>query len=331
MEIIIGIGVGVAVIVAAGTIGFVGRWFVQEKLGWFRPRQEPAVDERIRQEVTRQLDELQAGSAAPPIGAPRVETDALAAQATKRTESLLAEAVELQRQHKEREAIERFLTAYEKDMPPGAKADLHILAGSGFLRVSELEEAEGHYRQALAAKEQAGDREGQAAALGGLGLVYTDRGDLDNAENHHQLALAMSEEIGNKLGQATSLGNLGNVYHLRGDLDKAETHHNRALAIAEEVGYRLGQACDLGNLGSVYGDRGDLDKAEEYHSRALALDDEIGNRRGQAQDLANLATVYGRRGDLDGAVEHFKRAAVIFERISDRLGQAQALANLGTT
>jgi hypothetical protein len=43
MEILIGIGATVAGLVAAGVIGFAGRWLVQEKLGWFRPRQDAAL------------------------------------------------------------------------------------------------------------------------------------------------------------------------------------------------------------------------------------------------------------------------------------------------
>jgi tetratricopeptide (TPR) repeat protein len=142
----------------AAAIITLGGWLIRDKLGWFRPRQDTAVDERIRSEVSRQLGELQKQSAAPPPGTALVDTESLANAATQRTQRLLAEAVELQRQHKEREAIDCLLEAYRRDLPPIAKAQLHILAGNGFLNLSELEEAEGHYRQALTSAEQSQNR-----------------------------------------------------------------------------------------------------------------------------------------------------------------------------
>ena len=222
------------------------------------------------------LQELQKITAAPPPGAPPVDTHALAAQATAKTQTLLAEAIELQSQHREREAIERLLTAYDMEMPPLAKAQLHNLAGNGFARLSELEQAEGHYRWALEAAREAGHQQGQAAALGNLGIVYSQRGDLPRAEEHHQKALAIDEEIGDRLGQANSLGNLGLVAERRGDLDAAEEHHQKALAIQEEIGDYLGQANQLGNLGNVYRGRGELERAEEHYQKALSLFQQIG-------------------------------------------------------
>ena len=280
--------------------------------------------------VEAQLKELQDKVAAPPEGTPPVETEALIAEATEETERLLNEALELQRQHKEREAIDCLLEAYRRDLPPIAKAELHVLAGNGFLNLTELEEAEGHYRQALAAAKEAGHQQGEAAALGNLGVIYSQRGDLDKAEQHHKKSFAIKEEIGDRLGQANSLGNLGIVYKERGDLDRAEEYHKKALAIDEEIGNRLGQAQHLGNLGIVYAGRGDLDRAEEYFKKALAIQEEIGNRLGQANQLGNLGNVYSERGDLDNAEEHHKKALAIDEKIGNRLGQAADLANLGT-
>ena len=130
-------------------------------------REGMTEEERARlKRVEESLAELQGQMAAPPPGSQPVETEVLAVQATDRTEELLAEAVQLQAQNKEQDAIERLLTAYDMDMPSVAKAQLHLLAGTSFLNLSELEEAEGHYRQALDASREANHRGGQAAALG---------------------------------------------------------------------------------------------------------------------------------------------------------------------
>jgi len=229
---------GTVTAIAAAIRAVIG-WFFRGRLRWLRPRPDPGVKDRIKRQVARRLGELQKGPAAPPAGTPPIDTKALAAQATPEAAKLLAEALALHRQHKERDAIERLLAAYDMEMPPEANAALYILAGNGFLRLSDLPAAESQYRLGLAAAAEADDQQGRAAALGNLGNVYYRRGDLDEAEEHHKRALAIDEEIGNKLGQAQDLGNLGSVHADRGDIDKAEEHYRKALALFEEVGTEL--------------------------------------------------------------------------------------------
>jgi tetratricopeptide (TPR) repeat protein len=244
------------------------------------------------------------GKHAAPPGASTPDTSALAAaDVTERTDRLLAEAVELQRQHKEREAIERLLTAYDMEMPPEAKAELHLLAGNGFARLSEFEQAEVHYLRSLAAAEEASDDGGRAAALGNLGNIYAERGLMDKAEHYYKRALVIDEEIEDYVGVANALGNLGIVYRHRGDLEQAESHHRKGLAIHEELGDRLGQANHLGDLGLVYQQRGDPQQAESHHRRALAIDKEIGNKLGQALDLGSLGFLAEQQGDAKKARE----------------------------
>jgi tetratricopeptide (TPR) repeat protein len=230
----IGVGGGVIAIVIAGAVG------------WAWRQRRPSRLERNVDDVKRALKELQESAVAPPLGTAPVDTDALAAQATGRTERLLAEAVALQSQHKEREAIECLLEAYRRDLPPDAKMQLHVLAGNGFLRLAELDEAEDHYRQALDTAKASGDPYPEAVVLGNLGIVYTDRGKLDAAEKYYNKALVIDKEIGNRLGQAHCIGNLGLVYRRRGELDKAEEQHQTALAILVEMGNRFGQGTQLG-------------------------------------------------------------------------------------
>jgi len=235
----------------------------------------------------------------------------------------------LQNAEQHEAAIAEFEKAFAAAKNDSQRCALHILIGNSLAALSRLPEAEGHYRQALAGAEKADDEEGQAAALGNLGLVYAARGQLDKAEEHLMKALAIHEEIGDRLGQGQDLGNLGTVYGRRGQLAQAEEHHRRALAIDEEIGGRLGQAEDLANLGTVYAERGELDKAEEHHKKALAIFEETGNRLGQAQDLTNLGNIYDERGELDKAEEYHRRALAIDEEIDHRLRQAEGLVNLG--
>lgn len=287
-------------------------------------------EERERFErVEEYIEELKKGSAAPPEGSVPLETSVLAAQATDKTESLLAEAIELQRENKEREAIERLLTAYKMDLPPAAKAQLHLLAGTGFYKLSEYGAAEYHYGTSLKAGRAAGSKAAEANALGGLGLIYQERGDYPKAADHHQQAVDIHRKIGSRMGEAQDLGNLGITSLRQGDLPGAENYYQEALIIHREMEDRSGEGQDLGNLGIVYVQQGDLLKAEDYQQRALAIKRDIGNRRSEAFALGNLGTIYHEQGDLAKAEDHHQQALAIDREIGNRLGEANDLGNLG--
>ena len=325
MEII----TGVAVVVIAAIILAVGGWLFREKLGWFRSRPDLDVDERIRQEVKRQLDELQAGSAAPPTGAPPVDTEALAAQATERTESLLAEAVALKRQGKERDAIECLLTAYDMDMPRLAKAQLHTLAGNGFFRLSELEEAEGQYRLALDDVRVAAHRQGEAAVMGNLGLIYAGRGDFQQAEVYFNQGLAIHRDISNHEGEADLLSNLAILYGESGDADRSEELSGEALAIYKDIGSQRGESIAVSHLANVKMMRKDWKAAEQLSCEGLRLSEELGDRLAQANDIGRLGIICAERGQIDQAEAHIKNALTIQREIGNREGEATSLGNLG--
>jgi len=266
-----------------------------------------------------------------------VYTDGLP-QAEPEVRDPFEEGLRLQQDEQHQAAIAAFENAFAAAENDSQRCALHVLIGNSFLHLSRPTEAEGRYSEALQAAQRANDTKGQGAALGGLGNVYSHRGqpgDLDKAEQHHKKALAIHQQMGDKLDQAQDLGNLGNVYFLRGqpgDIDKAEQHHKKALAISRKMRNRLGEAQDLANLGSVYFQRdqpGDLDKAEQHFKKALQISREIGSTLGQATLLGNLGNVYAHRGEADRAEEHYKKALDIQGQIGDRLGQARQLGNLG--
>lgn len=285
--------------------------------------------EHFQASISEKLDILLERSVATPAGASQPETTALVASATDRTQRLLSEAIDLQNQHKEREAIERLLTAYDMEMSAKAKGQLHLLVGNGYLRLFELEEAEGHFKETLRAAEEAGDRWLTGAATGSLGLVYRERGNLDKAEEHARKGLAIFEEIGNPVSQGSALGELGLIHAARGDLDKAEDYLKKALELNEYSGNRRGEAIQLGNLGTVYYDGGELERAKKCLSRSLAIHSEIGNKLGQAAQLLNLGNIYEEQGDLDRGAEYYAKALELANNIGDRNGQAKATGNLG--
>ena len=309
ISIVIGIIVGLITI--GGAIGGGGLWL------WRRFRRNaPSVAPPIEYEkLANELLKKFKAEVAAPEGAADIGTEELAKAAGPDTGARLREAVELQAQHREREAIECLYEAFRKDLEPDAKIELHILLGNSFLALSQLKEAEGHYRQAMDASRDAHFREGEAASLGNLGLIYADQGGLERAEEHYNDALTIQREIGHRRGESQNLGNLGIVYSNQGNLQRAEQHFQAAVTIQREIGHRLGEASTLGNLGNVHADQGDPKRAEEHYQAALAIQREIGHRLGEANGLGSLGILAAQRDQRDEACRLLKQAAAIFDDI----------------
>jgi tetratricopeptide (TPR) repeat protein len=198
------------------------------------------------------------------------------------------EGQRLQKAHEHEKAIGKFEVALARADTDSRRGALHLHIGISHYLSGRLVQADGGYAEALRFFRAAADDEGQAAALGNLGLVYADRGDLDRAEEHHKQALEIHRRIDNPLGQANQLGNLGNVYACRGDLDGAEEHHKQALEIHRRIDNPLGQAADLGNLGLLAERRRRIEEARRLLTEALALYERIG-AAGEGPDVVRAA------------------------------------------
>ncbi len=75
-----------------------------------------------------------------------------------------------------------------------------------------------------------------ADAYGGLGNVYSTRGDLKQAETMFKKSLELNKALGSKTGMAVAYANLGIVYSTRGDLKQAEAMYHRALGLYQDIG-----------------------------------------------------------------------------------------------
>jgi len=242
---------------------------------------------------------------------------------------LFNEGQKLEKEYKYLEAIKQYEACFQAETTASQRVALHILIGNCFFSLSELEEAEGHYRQAETAAKEAKDGEGLAAALGNIGLIYQIKGELDKALDYHQQALKTHSEIGYREGEANALGNIGIIYQTKGDLDKALVYHQQALKINREIGRKEGEASQLGNIGIIYRKKGDLDKAREIFDQVLKTEREIGRRWGEANALGNIGNIYGTKGELDEALDYHQQALKIDREIGRKEGEASQLGNIG--
>jgi len=93
-------------------------------------------------------------------------------------------------------------------------------------------------------------------------------------------AVEAARMMGDRRGEGAGLGNLGMAYANLGRVWRAIGYHEAALDIAREVGDRFGEGNHLGNLGSAYIDLGEVRRAIECCDAALKVAREIGDRRG---------------------------------------------------
>jgi tetratricopeptide (TPR) repeat protein/transcriptional regulator with XRE-family HTH domain len=203
-------------------------------------------------------------------------------------------------------------------------------AMSGFLASrGHWDQSAALHHSALAAARQAGDRVGEAGALGELGGVQQLRGDYPAAAASLARAVALFRDLGNRPGVAHALNQLGFVRVLTGDYPAAAASQRQALALARSVGDRLGEAAALNHLGFVQQLTGDHPAAAASQRQALALFRDLGDLLGQAHALNDLGVVQQETGDYAAAAASQGQALALFRDLGDLLGQAYAFNDLG--
>ena len=143
------------------------------------------------------------------------------------------------------------------------------------------------YEKAISITREIGDRKGEAAAYGNLGVVFSSLGKYDKAKEYLWKAHSVAIEISDRAREASCYGNLGTVFLSLGEYGKAKHYVEKALNIRIKTGDRAGEAADYGNLGTVFLSLGEYGKAKAYVEKALKIRIEIGDRAGEAADYGN--------------------------------------------
>jgi CHAT domain-containing protein len=215
--------------------------------------------------------------------------------------------------------------------PAGRKAEAGRLVKQGLeqFQTSQFQAALQSWQQALIIYREIKDRQSEGAALGGLGVAYTNLGDYTKAIEYQQQSLAIAREIKDRQSEGAALGNLGLAYLSVGDYTKAIEYQQQLLAIAREIKDRQSEGAALGNLGGAYLFLGDYAKAIEYQQQVLAIAREIKDRQSEGAALGNLGLAYLSLGDYAKAIEYQQQSLAIAREIKDRQSEGKALGNLG--
>ncbi len=81
------------------------------------------------------------------------------------------------------------------------------------------------------------DRQGEGAALGNLGLAYTDLGEPRRAIEFFEQAIVIAREIGDRRNEAITSWNLGLVFVDSGELERAVELMEVRVALEREIGH----------------------------------------------------------------------------------------------
>jgi predicted ATPase/class 3 adenylate cyclase/tetratricopeptide (TPR) repeat protein len=207
-------------------------------------------------------------------------------------------------------------------------AQCRLGLGSAQYRLRDFDTARTAVELALTAFREAGDVQGEAAALSKLASIGTRTADYACVPELHEQSLAISREIGDRWQEAYSLGNLALLHLDQCEFGKSAELQEQALMIRQEIGDRWGEALSLANLGSIYGTQGKLERAIESLDQALPIMREIGDRRVEALTLVLFGNIRHEQGDYTGAEELQGQALSIFREIGDRFGEAHSLNTL---
>jgi tetratricopeptide (TPR) repeat protein len=235
----------------------------------------------------------------------------------------------------ERNSLWNDPVSFWRDSANKSEKQVRVLNNLGLALAGEgkLDEAVGHYREALRIKPN------YAPARNNLGLALARQGKLDEAIAHYLWALRVRADY------TEARVNLGIALARQGKLDEAVTHYFKALQTAplyEQAHY---------NLAAALTQQGKLDEATAHYSEALrirpdyaeahyslglvlagqgklaqaiaSLSEALRIRPDYAEAHYNVAVALGQQGKLDEAIAHYSEALRI------KPDYAEAHNNLG--
>ena len=191
-------------------------------------------------------------------------------------------------------AIEYLLQALEYRRAEGnlkSESDILLNLGIAYYEMGEPYEAEDHYRQSLAIKEELGDDlPGMIKLYNNLGIISRLRGDDDTAMEYYSSALEISRQINDRQTEAAALSNLGALL-LANDDTSALHFLKQSLELARELDFKKLLLNIYDNLQQYYSKIGNFEQAYHYALHHQSLNDSIFNQESAAR-IIELQTQY---------------------------------------
>ena len=232
-----------------------------------------------------------------------------------KTESLLYEALTIQRKISDHQAIAQTLLR---------------LALTTFRR-NEYEQAKQWYAESLVHARQVGNELNVATILHDLGWLAIEQGQWNNATTLLNESQSICQEIGNIgiLTLSSVMRALGQLATERGELDKAMRHYEEALAIQHKIGGQRDIAWTLNYIANLERKRNRLGIARRTYEQSLSGFRKAGYYHGIACVQHDFGLLEIQENQLEAAMHRFQESQNIFNRIGHPSGIARVLFGIG--
>lgn len=188
--------------------------------------------------------------------------------------------------------------------------------GNISLSLSDEDEAESYFRQALAGEISLGSQLGQAINYANIGSIFEQRNELDSARLYYQRSMALNESIGNQLGIGLCHSYFGHLAECMGDVNLAILEYQTSYEILQATDDDWHELEPLIQLARCMLENG-YPEAKATLDKAEQIARSIGSIEHQQEISSLMALYYSKNGDLSSAIDQYKLCIAYRDSLSD--------------
>lgn len=228
------------------------------------------------------------------------------------------------------------LETYSNRLVAQANAAQELLdQGNQQLQDNQVENAISSWLKAAKLSKQQNDLEGEALALGNIGLAYEVLEDYTQAVDYFEQTLAVASQIDSQQLQAGIQGNLGNNYLRLGNYPQAIAAYDESLRLWQDLNIRAAEGKVLRGIGNVHIALGNYDKALNFHRQGLRIAKEFNDTEGLVYSQNSLGAITANQGRYAQAEKSYQQSLTTVKSLDNpNLASkltAQTLNNLAST
>lgn len=170
--------------------------------------------------------------------------------------------------------------------------------------------------------------DGIASAYNFMGSCAKAEGKYNEAQAHFKQAVAFYRQLNDDIGTGIVLHNLGNVAQAMGDFTVAQVYYDDCIVLFKASAFTHGAATALTNAGKSALQQGQYAQASSLLNESLTLKSELGDKRGMAVALTGLGGISVATGAYADAHMQLAKGLQLAEACGDVKSSLDAQAGL---